>query len=203
MRLAIGTAHRACSLALIDGSKVVKAVHEIIGRGHAERLIPMIAALLGETRPGSIVVEIGPGSFTGMRVGIAAARALGVAWDVPVSGITSTEVLAARAFRDHADLPEITVALDGGRGEVFVQHFTRDGGETGPPAAVPAEQAAIVGGAVIGTGTPMIVIPAHVRVLGTDMPDMADVAALIPPAGQDRPPAPLYVRAPDAKPPQR
>ena len=69
MILAIDTTSEACSVALIDGEDPVTERHEIIGRGHAERLAPMIAELPNSGRADSILVDCGPGSFTGLRVG--------------------------------------------------------------------------------------------------------------------------------------
>ena len=78
--LAIETATEACSVALFDGDKVVDGRHEVLGRGHAERLVPMIAELPDKGRAQRILVSLGPGSFTGVRIGLAVARALGIAW---------------------------------------------------------------------------------------------------------------------------
>ena len=77
--LVIDTATRACSVALFDGKQLLAAQHEVIGRGHAERLLPLIAALPDNGKAEQIMVDVGPGSFTGIRVGVAAAKALGLA----------------------------------------------------------------------------------------------------------------------------
>ena len=86
--LVIDTATAACSVALIAGDQVIDRRHEVVGRGHAERLVPMIAELglggPGGGRAERILVDCGPGSFTGIRVGIAAARGLAIGWGVPV-----------------------------------------------------------------------------------------------------------------------
>ena len=84
MILAIETAGFACSVALLDGPRLIAEAHEVLRRGHAERLIPMLSCLPDGGRADAIVVGCGPGSFTGVRVGIAAARVLGLAWHDPV-----------------------------------------------------------------------------------------------------------------------
>ncbi len=125
MRLVIETAGRACSVALFDDDMPVAAIHEEVGRGHAERLLPMIASLPGGGRATSVLVDCGPGSFTGVRVGLAAARGLGIGWGVPVSGYSSLALLAALHFAG-SDTASVTIAIPGGHGEVFVQRFSRE-----------------------------------------------------------------------------
>ena len=102
MLLVIDSATAACSAALIDhGGLLIEERHEIVGRGHAERLVPMIAELLSGHRPDAILVDCGPGSFTGIRVGLAAARGLAIGWKVPLSGYSSLALLAAEIGRAH------------------------------------------------------------------------------------------------------
>ncbi|MDB5687143.1 MAG: tRNA ((37)-N6)-threonylcarbamoyltransferase complex dimerization subunit type 1 TsaB [Rhizorhabdus sp.] len=120
--LVIDTATAACSVAYLDGDHVVAEAHVVVGRGHAERLMPMIAALPGGGRADAILVDCGPGSFTGVRVGIAAARALGLGWSVPVRGYSSMALIAGTIARP--DSGSIAVALTGGHGELFVQRFS-------------------------------------------------------------------------------
>src|ERR1700749_4688656 len=124
--LVIETATAACSVALIEAGVVVASAHEVVGRGHAERLIPMIAGLPDGGRADAILVDCGPGSFTGIRVGIAAARGLGLGWNVPVHGFSSLPLVAAAAFAADANLDRLAVVLEGGHGEVFMQPFVRD-----------------------------------------------------------------------------
>ncbi|MDO9489955.1 MAG: tRNA (adenosine(37)-N6)-threonylcarbamoyltransferase complex dimerization subunit type 1 TsaB, partial [Sphingomonadaceae bacterium] len=156
MELAIETALHACSAALIEGGHIVAERHEIIARGHAERLIPLIAELLAEagiSRAEAVTVDVGPGSFTGIRVGLAAAKAFGLAWQAPVGGCTSTELVAAGVFDARPDLDRVYVAFDASRGEVYAQRFDRVGG-AGELAALAPDRAAAAarGWAVAGSG---------------------------------------------------
>ncbi|MGB3738082.1 MAG: tRNA (adenosine(37)-N6)-threonylcarbamoyltransferase complex dimerization subunit type 1 TsaB [Pontixanthobacter sp.] len=122
--LVIETATTACSVALFDdlNGAPIASDHVVIGRGHAERLIPMISALPERGRAQIIAVSIGPGSFTGLRIGIAAARALGVAWGSDVRGYPSLAIVAAQAFAEFPATP-VTVCMNGGHGEYFMQNF--------------------------------------------------------------------------------
>jgi tRNA threonylcarbamoyl adenosine modification protein YeaZ len=123
--LAIDSATEACSVALLDDGALVAGAFEVIGRGHAERLVPMIAELPGKGRADRIVVSLGPGSFTGVRIGLAAARALGLAWRVDVLGYPTLALVAAMARKERAE--PVTVCMTGGHGEWFVQDFGTDG----------------------------------------------------------------------------
>ncbi|RVT94870.1 tRNA (adenosine(37)-N6)-threonylcarbamoyltransferase complex dimerization subunit type 1 TsaB [Sphingomonas crocodyli] len=122
-RLVIDTATAACSVALLDGDAVLAATYEQVGRGHAERLMPMIAELPDGGRADAILVDCGPGSFTGVRVGLATARALGLGWGVPVHGYSATALLAAMA---DTDAETVAIAMTGGHGELFVQRYAHD-----------------------------------------------------------------------------
>jgi tRNA threonylcarbamoyladenosine biosynthesis protein TsaB len=95
MLLVIDSATAACSVALVDGERLLDERHELVGRGHAERLVPMVAELLGGRRPSAIAVDCGPGSFTGLRVGLAAAHGLAIGWRVPLTGYSSLALIAA------------------------------------------------------------------------------------------------------------
>jgi len=128
--LAIETATEACSVALFRGEMPTERRYEVIGRGHVERLVPMIAELPDKGRADRILVSLGPGSFTGVRIGLAAARALGLAWGAEVLGYPTLALVAAMN-RDWGDLrpmetgqaSDILVCMAGGHGEWFVQPF--------------------------------------------------------------------------------
>ncbi|WP_294294598.1 tRNA (adenosine(37)-N6)-threonylcarbamoyltransferase complex dimerization subunit type 1 TsaB [uncultured Sphingomonas sp.] len=197
LTLVIDTATAACSVALIDGDHVIASAHQIVGRGHAERLVPMIAELPGGGRAEAILVDCGPGSFTGVRVGIAAAVGLGIGWGVPVSGYSSTALIAAAGLADNIDWEGLAVVLEGGHGELFVQPYDRPLAPAGPLASLKpdAALAAIGDRPAIGTGVRWLGDADGVEAL----PDAAR-AILLPQALRTLPPRPIYGRAPDAKP---
>lgn len=205
--LVIDTATANCSVALIEAGVVIAAADDRVGRGHAERLVPMIATLPDGGRASWILVDVGPGSFTGIRVGIAAARGLALGWNAGVSGYTSLSLIAARALADDPSGP-LAAVLEGGHGEVFMQLFASPPGS--PPGANFAPLAPfrslgpdvargeLAGVRAIGDG---------LRWLGTTDPRVAPPGALphaadavlLPQALTILPPSPLYGRAPDAK----
>lgn len=195
--LVIETATAACSVALIAEGRVIARRHEVVGRGHAERLVPMIAELPDGGRADAVLVDVGPGSFTGIRVGIAAARGLGLGWSVPVHGYSSLPLIAAAAFAADPSRDRLAVVLEGGHGEVFMQPFAAE-----PFAATadlqslpPAGATALLDGRrPVGNGVRFL------EVAGDDMLPDAAHAILLPPALAQLAPRPIYGRAPDAKP---
>lgn len=200
MRLVIDSATAACSVALLDRGNVLAETHEIVGRGHAERLLPMIADLLGGRRPSSILVDCGPGSFTGVRVGLSAAHGLAIGWDVPVSGYSSLPLIAAAA--DAPAESEVAVALIAGHGQLFVQTFALD-----PLTPIDALQSlepaaaaeAISARLVLGSGAAALVAARGHGEAIEAVPRAAD-ARLLPAVLQSLGATPIYGRAPDAKP---
>ena len=198
--LVIETATAACSVALIEDGVVIARDHVVVGRGHAERLVPMIAALPDQGRADAILVDCGPGSFTGVRVGLAAARGLGIGWGVPVAGYSSLALIAAAALAEQPG-GAIVAVLDGGHGEVFQQGF--DGGLIADGPAVsrkPADAvAALAGRRVVGQGLARLRSVDDTLPECDRLPDAAD-AVLLTAAQASLPPAPLYGRAPDAVP---
>lgn len=198
MLLVIDSATAACSVALLgpDG-EVLGAAHELVGRGHAERLLPMVETLLAGRRPDAILVDCGPGSFTGVRVGLAAARGLAIGWEVPVAGYSSMALIAAASGE-----PQATVALIGGHGELFVQDYGGDPiAPLGPLRSLPPDGAAAAFATplVLGSGAKALVEARGDGEWRDALPRAADAGAL-PPSLRDLPPRPIYGRGPDARP---
>lgn len=147
-RLVIETASEACSVALFEGERLIAHDHRVLGRGHAEALVPMIADLPERGKAQEILVSLGPGSFTGVRIGIASARALGVAWGAQVLGYPSLALIAAIA-REETGESEITVCINGGHGEFFVQNFGAQGPKDDVRSLPPEAARTFAKGAVI------------------------------------------------------
>lgn len=201
--LVLETATAACSVALIEDGAVVARAYEVVGRGHAERLVPMVAAFPDGGRAACILVDCGPGSFTGIRVGIAAARGLALGWGAQVAGYSSLALIAAAAF-SKGPAGDLAVVLEGGHGEVFMQGFGTPLTATGPFASLRPEVAlaALAGRRAVGNGIRFLTALDPAFVGEEALPDAAD-ALLLPPAFASLPPRPIYGRAPDAKPSQK
>lgn len=204
LTLAIDSATEACSVALLADGELIAGDYRMLGRGHAEALVPMIAALPDRGRAARIAVALGPGSFTGVRVGLAAARALALAWGAEVVGYPTMDLIAAMARQqrgpDAAPAP-VAVAMTGGHGEWFVQGFDANGGTTRPLASLRPDAAAAVCGEELVAGTQADALVAA-RGSGTALalwPD-ARCVTLLPPSALTAEAHPLYGRAPDAKP---
>lgn len=201
LTLVIETATAACSVALIDGGAVIAHRHQIVGRGHAERLIPMIAELPGGGRADRILVDCGPGSFTGIRVGIAAARGLALGWGIAAHGFSSLALIAAAGLI-RRPTHELAVVLEGGHGEVFMQAFAASPfGPLGSLASLTPAAAleALDGRPAIGNGVPRLAALDAALDLHEALPDAAE-AIHLPAAFTALAPRPIYGRAPDATP---
>src|SRR5690606_21286295 len=221
--LAFDTAMNACSVALLDGADVCAHIHEKRRRGHAEALLPMIESVLRDSgfsydMLDMIAVSVGPGTFTGLRIGLAAARGMALAAGKPLLGITSLEALAASVPVELAAGRPVAVASDARRGEIYLQIFDRlDGAPMIAPrteamAIRPQEALSRLGGrpaVLIGSGAPLLAELAEfdgdlwpIPDLDPD-PDALHLARLAAarglPAPDAPPPAPVYLRAPDAK----
>lgn len=208
--LAIDTALENCSVGLQSGGVVHLRV-DTIGKGHAERLMPMIAAVLDEAGTTAaalsrIVVSVGPGSFTGLRVGISAARGLALVNRIPVVGISTLESHAALAARERA--PESArpiLALLPARGdELYGQLFSAALDPLDEPALGSSAQFAaladMVDADLAGAGAPRLERPERV-IHDRSAPDIAmllERGASLDPVSH--PPKPLYIKPPDAQP---
>ena len=199
--LAIETATEACSIALFEGDGLIAHDHRVLGRGHAERLVPMIADLPDKGRADRILVSLGPGSFTGVRIGIATARALGFAWAAHVLGYPTLALVAAMARGEGAS--DVTVCMTGGHGEWFVADFGTDGMPLGrfasltPEAAVARSAKEHIAGSKAAEFGQRLGEPA--RTVHDLLPD-ATHAQNLPADILTEDLSPIYGRAPDAKP---
>jgi tRNA threonylcarbamoyl adenosine modification protein YeaZ len=197
--LAFDTSTPACTAALFaaDGTLFARA-DRVLGRGHAEYLAPMLAEMLGHHIPAGILVGTGPGSFTGLRIGIACAHGLAVGWDIPIHGFDSLALIAAGA----PGKGKLAVAVSAGHGELFVAQFNRPGLLPHGPAATlaPAEAAKFTDAhIVVGSGAGALVTARGFGEAIDLLPSAADVMKL-PLALRGLAPSPLYGRAPDARP---
>jgi len=197
MILAFDTSSSACTAALFDGQECVGRRDELIGRGHAERLVPMLSELLDGRRADEILVGVGPGSFTGIRVAIAAAHGLAIGWDADLKGMSSLALLAAGVAAEG----DVAAAVLGGHGELFVQQFD---GASGDPTTelrnlVPAQAAQLVtADIVVGSGASQLVAARGFGQAREAWPSAAD-ALRLPEGLRSLPAKPVYARAPDAR----
>jgi tRNA threonylcarbamoyl adenosine modification protein YeaZ/ribosomal-protein-alanine acetyltransferase len=210
--LALDTSMAACSVCIYDADRdaVLAQRMALMGRGQAEALAPMVQDAMQEagvaySSLNRVAVTIGPGTFTGVRIGLAFARGLGVSLGIPVAGFNS---LAAIACNDRSASRPIIVASDARNHEIYLGVYGADGEERSPPAVfkladaknfLPEKPVTI-----IGTGADAVLEGTanhrHVRSQAGDFPNAANfarLATLMQPTGF--PPEPLYLRPPDVK----
>ena len=219
--LAIDTALAACSAAVLDTGNggVIASESTAMERGHAEALMPLLervvkASGLPFADFERIVVTTGPGSFTGLRVGIAAARGFGVATHIPVVGVTTLSAYAA-PYLAADDKSPVVVAIDARHQHVYLQVFGAGGRTSIAPRLAPLAEAVraaaqaparIVGSAAQAVADGVAEFPARTPpqpiVVDTHRaPDIAWVARIGAAVSEAQaPPKPQYLRAPDAQP---
>jgi tRNA threonylcarbamoyl adenosine modification protein YeaZ len=214
--LGIDTALEACSAAVLDTELGTIIARESIAmaRGHAEALMPLIARVMESSESDfaqidRIAVTTGPGSFTGMRVGIAAARGLGLAAGKPVVGLSTLAAFCAPFIAADDTLP-VAAAIDARHGHVYLQVLGPAGRTLVLPRVAPIEEAMRLsygdGVRLVGNAASLLadVWPARrlpVAVEQRAAPDIDWVARLGAAAAETTsPPKPLYLRAPDAQP---
>lgn len=199
--LAIDTCLSACSVAVVDGDRTAAWASEPMERGHQERLAPLAREVMARSGLSfadldRIAVTLGPGSFTGLRVGLAFAKGLGLALGRPVIGLGCLEVLAA----PFADAPGRTLALLPGRGETVCRQVFEGGIALGPPALVPGADLDRLGPVARIVGMPDLAgatLPGAARAPAST-PDAA-VAGRLAARREAEPLVPLYMRPPDAR----
>lgn len=212
--LALDCSAGACSAAVRDGATLRAWARTAMDRGQAEALLPMVARVMAEAGLGfdaldAVAATVGPGSFTGVRIGLAAARGIALAGGLATVPVTTLEAVAAAVGPGEGPL---LVVLDAKRRDLYGQWFGADGAALAPPRAAAAEAlwaerpsgAAMVrlaGDAVAAVPVDPGVRPAVRIVVAGDLgPDARAVAAVAMgrlSGGAGGPLAPLYLRAPD------
>jgi tRNA threonylcarbamoyl adenosine modification protein YeaZ len=213
--LAIDCSASLCAACIYDAQaeeELGRAVLDL-GKGHAEHLMAVVGDALkaaGADFPdlGAVAVSVGPGSFTGVRVGVSAARGFALALKIPAIGVTTLEALAAES-RDKFGTRNVLSALDGGRGEIQAAVYDGLGGTLYAPSVIAlsraAELATEFSPVLAGTAAKLIAdaVPSQAFDVGSlgATADIAAYARLAAQKGVDgERPTPVYLREPDAKP---
>jgi tRNA threonylcarbamoyladenosine biosynthesis protein TsaB len=215
--LAIDTALDVCAAAVLDtgSGRLIAEASEAMKRGHAEALMPLIAGVMKDAglpfaALDRIAVTTGPGSFTGLRVGLSAARGIALAAGKPVVGLTTLSAYAAPVIGEDESYPIIS-AIDARHDQVYFQVVGGDGSSLVEPKVAPvaeALEASRLGAPyLVGNAAQMLAerwpkdAPPPVKVDAQSAPDIGWVAWLGAAADPATAPArPFYLRAPDAKP---
>lgn len=194
--LAIDSTSNSCSVGVWKNGGKTAYCEEMASALQSKRLILMIEEALGKSDTGysdlsSIACTVGPGSFTGIRIGLASARAIGFAASIPVFGFNALEVLAFGAIQQNPGTPVLAI-LNAGKGEIIYQHFSPELEAICPPTLSPCHPTLIAGSPDVVTRNECVVINTYPR---------ADILARLAASRPDRAiaPLPFYVRPPDAK----
>ncbi|HMB76753.1 MAG TPA: tRNA (adenosine(37)-N6)-threonylcarbamoyltransferase complex dimerization subunit type 1 TsaB [Kiloniellaceae bacterium] len=213
--LALDTTGRSCSAAVWHDGRIAGRRLEAMARGQSERLVPMVEEVMAEaalafTDLEAIAVTLGPGGFTGVRIGLAAAQGFALAWDLPLIGVSSFEAVAAATPAAARSGRTLAVLLESKRSDFFIQLFGADLATLSAPAAVVpgdlarslptgplllAGDAAARARSLLAARCDLVVRSGESAI---DAAAVARVASVRPlPGDKSRRPAPLYLRAPD------
>jgi tRNA threonylcarbamoyl adenosine modification protein YeaZ len=215
--LAIDTALGLCSACVFDSDTDTAIAGESIEmvRGHAEALMPLIERVINQVEGGfgsldRVAVSVGPGSFTGLRVGLAAGRAIGLATEIPVIGVNTLSAYAA-PYLGIESVDHIATVIDARHEHVYIQMIRNDGRLALPPQITPiVDVVAAIGSAkirIVGSAASLLVAAmrehghhpdAEPDLSGPDIAWIARLGAIANP--EHAPPSPLYLRPPDATP---
>ena len=204
--LAIDCTHGTCSAAFFDGEKVASEIVEEMERGQAERLIPMVRDVLKKADAGfsdvdAVAVTTGPGSFTGVRVGLAAADGIALAAEVPMIGVSVLEVLAWKIAGRYPDMKKVCLVLETKRNDYYVQCFDAGKPLTEPAALSARDLAGLKGFFFAGNAADRLIAENGLTndvIINITMPTAAEIAAFA--AGKTprkEYPEPLYLREAD------
>ena len=217
--LAMDSSGAACSAALWRRGAVVSRRCQAMTRGHAEALMPMLVETMaeaGETFRAltAVAVTVGPGAFTGIRIGLAAARGIGLAANIPVLGVTTFAAIAEAVSEAERADRKLLVLLDSKRGDVFVQEFAAERVAVGLPAvlAPDAIRHRLASGSFILAGDGIAVVRSHLSAANLDVGYsavegpaearwVAQLAARSATGPTGLSPTPLYLRAPEVRSP--
>ncbi|CDL00331.1 putative peptidase [Magnetospirillum gryphiswaldense MSR-1 v2] len=207
--LALDSAGSACSAAVLRDGVVVARRRALMARGQSEVLVPMVGDVMKDAgltfdHLDLLAASVGPGAFTGIRIGLATARALALAAAKPLAGIRTTDAIAAATDPDQRRNRLVMVVMESRRAELWVQCYDDTLTALGPIQALTPQQAAAVGaGAVLlagdGAGLVAPLLPQAMLAHDCDHVDAVQVARLAAQGWPDAvlPPEPLYLRDAD------
>lgn len=213
--LALDTSTTGCSAAVWRDGAVLARRYAEMARGQSEALAPMVKAVMAESGVAFAALDlvaatVGPGAFTGIRVGLATARGIALAAGVPAVGVTTPEAVAAAVPVEERAGGDVLVAVESKRADVFVQLFDAELAPVFEPRAVlPEAVAELLRGPVLLAGDAALRLPDLPQARRSATRGIADAAVVAAVAarrhadGEDRAPAPLYVRPPDVSMPKR
>jgi len=213
--LALDAAGRSCSVAVWAAGGLRARRCEAMARGQSERLVPLVGEAMAEAGLAfaalqAVAVTLGPGGFTGVRIGLAAAEGLALAWDLPIIGVSSFAVAAAAVAPAERAGRTLLVLLDAKRAEVYAAAYDQAGaclleGRLVAPDALAALLPAgplLLAGDAVAQALPALAAagrasPVAGAAEAADAAVLARLAAALPLPAERRPPQPIYLRPPD------